>query len=140
MKTLPAAPDVASLSIPAWRAALAARKAAFNTSFRPPADGMTIAESTVPARDGHPIPIRTYVPHAAPAGGSPLVVLFHGGGFCLGDMDAEEANARLWVTAHGCAVVNVEYRLAPEHRFPAAPLDGWDVLIWVRAPSPLSLS
>jgi acetyl esterase/lipase len=93
---------------------------------------MTIAQLTVPAsRDGHPIPIRTYVPKVAPEGGSPLIVVFHGGGFCIGDMDAEEANARLWVTHYGAAVVNVEYRLAPEHRFPAAPLDGWDVVVWV---------
>jgi acetyl esterase/lipase len=131
MKSLPTPPDVSTLSIPAWRAALASRKAAFNATWVLPTDAMTISTSTVTARDGYEIPIRTYVPKSPPEGGSPLIVLFHGGGFCIGDMDAEEANARLWVTNYGAAVVNVEYRLAPEHRFPAAALDGWDVLVWV---------
>jgi hypothetical protein len=114
------------------RTNLAARKANLNASgFLPSADNLTIANITVPARDGYAIPVRTYRPNNPPASGSPLVVFIHGGGFCLGDLDTEELNCRLFAAELGCVCVNPAYRLAPEHPFPAAVLDCWDVLKWV---------
>jgi len=86
----------------------------------------------VTARDGFKIPVRTYTPKTQPTSGSPLVVLYHGGGFCLGDLSSEELNSRNFCREFGAVCLNVDYRLAPEHKFPAAVDDSWDVLEWVR--------
>ncbi|MFC1421112.1 alpha/beta hydrolase fold domain-containing protein [Streptacidiphilus cavernicola] len=68
------------------------------------------------------IPARLYRP-AGQATGSPLLVYFHGGGFVLGDLDSHDHLCRL-IAAHGdLAVLSVDYRLAPEHPFPAAVED-----------------
>ena len=60
----------------------------------------------------------------------PGMVLFHGGGFCLGDCDNELALCRRW-TALGGVAVNVAYRLAPENPFPTAVEDAEDAVLWV---------
>lgn len=62
----------------------------------------------------------------------PLVVFFHGGGWVIGDLDTHEAQARALV-ATPAVVVSVEYRLAPEHPFPAAHEDCWDWVKWCAA-------
>jgi acetyl esterase/lipase len=93
--------------------------------------GLIENDITVTARDGYEVPVRIHCPETPPADGSPLVIIFHGGGFCLGNLDAELVNCRNIAKAHGATVVNVDYRLAPEHPFPAAPNDSWDVLKWV---------
>jgi acetyl esterase/lipase len=111
---------------------LAARKANLNASgVLPSADGLDIKNIHVSGRDGHEIPVRTYAPKAIPSHRAPLVMFIHGGGFCLGDLDGEELNCRLFAKELACVVVNPDYRLAPEHPFPAAPNDCWDVLKWV---------
>lgn len=91
----------------------------------------------IPARDGYPIPTVVYRPGASAttAGGSeprrhPLIILYHEGGFAMGDRTDEESNARLFVRDHGAVCLNPEYRLAPEHKFPTGILDCWDVLRW----------
>lgn len=86
---------------------------------------------TVSARDGYPIPVRIYKPTPPPASGSPLVVFYHGGGFALGGLENEELNCRNFAQKLGCTCVNVDYRLAPEHPFPAAAEDSWDATKWV---------
>jgi acetyl esterase/lipase len=117
------------------RALLAARKAALNkSSLAPNIDDLVISETTVPARDGYDIPIRTYRPKLSLEGGSPLVVFVHGGGFCIGDLNNEDLNCQLFAKEYGCAVVNPAYRLAPEYPFPTGVLDTWDVLKWVSSP------
>jgi acetyl esterase len=63
------------------------------------------------------IPLRLYRPAA---GVLPLVVYFHGGGWVIGDRDTHDVLCRTLATNSGCAVLSVDYRLAPEHRFPAA--------------------
>ncbi len=60
---------------------------------------------------------RVYRPHAE---AGPLIVYFHGGGFTIGDLDTHDRNARALANATGAALVSVDYRLAPEHPFPAA--------------------
>jgi acetyl esterase/lipase len=75
--------------------------------------------------------VRIHRPSVPPPEGSPGLVLFHGGGFCLGDCDNEVALCRRW-TALGGVAVNVAYRLAPEHPFPTAVEDAEDSLLWVR--------
>jgi acetyl esterase len=82
----------------------------------------------VDARDGFSIPVRLY----APANGLlPVLVYFHGGGFTIGNIETHDVLCRRLAHLSGCAVLSVEYRLAPEHRFPVAQNDAWDVVQWV---------
>ncbi|XRQ14907.1 alpha/beta hydrolase [Actinomadura welshii] len=75
-----------------------------------------------------PVPVRMYRP--APRGDGPLpaLVYLHGGGWVLGDVDNVDAACRDLAAAARCAVLNVGYRLAPEHPFPAAVDDAWAVV------------
>jgi acetyl esterase/lipase len=82
-------------------------------------------------RDNTTIIARIYSPMTNPPEGSPGLVIWHGGGFCLGDLDSEVALCWRW-TAMGGVAVNVAYRLAPEHPFPQAVYDAYDSLLWVR--------
>lgn len=77
---------------------------------------------------GGPIPLRIYTP--AGDGPFPGIVYFHGGGWVVGDLDTQDMIAR--GLAHGAqaVVVSVDYRLAPEHPFPAAPDDAWAATLW----------
>lgn len=75
------------------------------------------------------IPIRIYTPDgSAPF---PVLVFFHGGGWVLGSLDTHDATCRAVTNAAECVVVSVDYRLAPEHPFPAAVEDCYDVTKWV---------
>lgn len=65
------------------------------------------------------VPVRIYRPDKA-SGPAPTTVMFHGGGFVIGDLDTHDDQARMLVVATGGVVVSVHYRLAPEHPFPAA--------------------
>jgi len=81
-----------------------------------------VENRTVPG-PAQPIPIRVYRPSAqAPL---PVLVFFHGGGFVLANLDTHDRVCRALANASGCAVVSVDYRLAPEHVFPAAPEDAY---------------
>ncbi|CAB4909724.1 unannotated protein [freshwater metagenome] len=86
-----------------------------------------------------PLPARLYRPGGArnpaltwqPAADRlPLLLFFHGGGFVLGDRDSHDAVCRLLCSAAGILVLSVEYRLAPEHPWPAAPEDGLAAWWW----------
>ncbi|HVM63306.1 MAG TPA: alpha/beta hydrolase [Acidimicrobiales bacterium] len=78
------------------------------------------------------IPVRVYVP---PTGAPPrgLVVFYHGGGWVICGLDTHDAVCRDISARTGSVVVSVDYRLAPEHRFPAAVEDSWAALEWARA-------
>lgn len=97
--------------------------------------GVTEEDLTAPARDGYEIPVRIYRPEKAPAGGSPLIVFYHGGGFVIGGLENEVLNCRNFTNKFGAVCVNVDYRLAPEHPFPTPVNDSWDACKWV-CPSP----
>ena len=71
------------------------------------------------------VPCRVYAPEADAA--LPVVAYFHGGGWVFGSLDTHEALCRRLAAAAGCEVVSVDYRMAPEHRFPAAVEDAWNV-------------
>lgn len=79
---------------------------------------------------GGPLPLRIYRPTAA----SPLPALLylHGGGWTIGDLDTHDVVCRDLARASGCAVVSFEYRLAPEHPFPAAADDALAAWRWLR--------
>jgi acetyl esterase len=84
------------------------------------------------AGPGGPLPIRIFTP---PTGGEPpaLVVYFHGGGWVICDLDSHDRHCRMIAVDAGAVVVSVDYRLAPEHRFPAAIDDGYAALTWAVA-------
>jgi acetyl esterase len=75
---------------------------------------------------------RHYTP-VEPGGPHPLIVFFHGGGFVFGDLDSHDALCRLLCRHAGAHVLAVDYRLAPEHPFPAAVEDAAAALTWALA-------
>jgi len=77
------------------------------------------------------IPIRIYTPTGA--GPWPLLMYFHGGGFVMGSLETHDLTCRNVVRATGYKVISVDYRLAPEHVFPAAPDDCYAATQWAAA-------
>jgi acetyl esterase len=77
------------------------------------------------------IPVRIYWPPVARHSDLPVVVFYHGGGFALGDLDTHDPVARAHAVGAEAVVVSVDYRLAPEHPFPAGVDDCWAALQWV---------
>jgi acetyl esterase len=96
--------------------------------FRQPVS--QVEDRTIPGPGGE-IPIRIYRPFEA--GPQPLVVLIHGGGWIVGSIETNDVKARDLCVALRAVVVQVEYRRAPEHPFPAAIDDSWAVLLWAAA-------
>ena len=77
------------------------------------------------------IPIRIYWPRVAADDGLPVVVFYHGGGWSIGDLDTHDPVARAHAVGAEAIVVSVDYRLAPEHPYPAGIEDSWAALRWV---------
>ncbi|WP_300405264.1 alpha/beta hydrolase [Nocardioides sp.] len=77
------------------------------------------------------LPARLYVPTTAAPEPAPLLVFFHGGGFMYGGLDSHDATCRLLAEQAGVRVLAVDYRLAPEHAFPAAHDDALAAYSWV---------
>jgi acetyl esterase len=76
---------------------------------------------------GGAIPARVYEPDTDPAG---TVVYYHGGGWVIGSVHDWDAVCRALAVASGARLISVDYRLAPEHRFPAATNDAFAALVW----------
>lgn len=89
----------------------------------PEADMFAVVQRSVPGPAG-PIPVRLYVPVGV-LDPSPLLVFFHGGGWTVGDCDTHDRACRYLAQMARCRVASVDYRLAPEHPFPAAVEDCW---------------
>jgi acetyl esterase len=85
----------------------------------PPEDVADVADGTLAGPAG-PIPVRIYRPAAAPAAGAACLVWYHGGGWVIGDLESADPTARKLANRSGAVVVSVDYRLAPEHPYPAA--------------------
>jgi len=79
---------------------------------------------------GGPIPLRVYVPRES-VDPLPLSIYFHGGGFTVGNLDTHDSVCRMFAADADCIVVSVDYRLAPEHPFPAAADDALAALDWI---------
>ena len=90
----------------------------------------SVADRTI-AGPGGALPVRIYTPEGP--GPFPIIVYFHGGGWVVGDLDTQDMIAR--GLAHGAqaVTVSVDYRLAPEHPFPAAVDDCWAATLWAAA-------
>jgi acetyl esterase len=86
-------------------------------------------ENVSMALDGRTLGARLYVPEGA-GDNPPLVIYFHGGGWVIGTLDTHDGTCRALARACGAAVLSVDYRLAPEDRYPAAPLDCFDATRW----------
>ena len=103
-------------------------RAAIRARLRPvsepePVDSVT--ETTVPGPVGE-LPVRIYRPESVQA----VAVFFHGGGFVFCDLDSHDGLCRAMANGIGAMVISVDYRLAPEHRWPAAADDAYAVTRW----------
>jgi acetyl esterase len=93
-------------------------------------ENLSIPRSGGPGPGGE-IPVRLY---ASERGGlRPALVYFHGGGFVFGNLDTHDAVCRALAKESGAVVISVDYRLAPEHKFPAAVDDSYAATVWVAA-------
>src|SRR5580693_8269301 len=115
----------------------------------PPDPALDVREATVPAAGlgaaglgaaglgaaglgaAGPVPVRVY--QRADVTQPPVVIFLHGGGWILGSLDSADDTCQHFALASGCTVVSVDYRLAPEHVFPAALEDSLAVVSWVAA-------
>jgi acetyl esterase len=87
-----------------------------------------VENRTIPGPVGE-IPLRIYTPEGN--GPFPVLVFFHGGGWVICTLDTHDGQCRSLTNGAGCVVVSVDYRLAPEHKFPAAPEDCYAATCWV---------
>lgn len=87
-----------------------------------------VEELSIPTRDGATIAARLYAPTQERL---PVLLYFHGGGFTIGSVATHDALCRHLSHLAHCTVVSVDYRLAPEHKFPTAANDAWDALQWL---------
>ncbi|MFZ5548643.1 MAG: alpha/beta hydrolase [Pseudomonadota bacterium] len=87
-----------------------------------------VEELHVPAPDGARLPARLYAPSNARL---PVLLYLHGGGFVIGDLETHDSLCRQLALRSGGAVLALDYRLAPEHRFPTAVNDGFAALQWL---------
>ena len=84
-----------------------------------------VEDFTLAAGDGTPLPARLYAPSHARL---PVMLYLHGGGFTIGNLETHDSLCRQFALRSGAAVVALDYRLAPEHRFPTAIEDAWAAL------------
>lgn len=95
----------------------------------PPAEVAEVHNLNAPGPDGNVIALRSYRP--AIEGDLPVLLYFHGGGFVAGTLEVADGPCRLLANSAGAIVVSVDYRLAPEHRSPAAAEDCYAATTWV---------
>lgn len=98
----------------------------------PPQPLARVDDLQVPTRDGQTLHARLYAPEPASEQALPVLLFFHGGGFTVGSVATHEPLCRQLAHLARCAVVSVDYRLAPAAKFPTAANDAWDSLVWLR--------
>jgi acetyl esterase len=116
-------------SAPLQTLAPAQARAAYNLGAEvldlPRAPLARVEDITLPAADATPLPARLYAPSHARL---PVMLYLHGGGFTIGSLETHDSLCRQFALRSGAAVVALDYRLAPEHRFPTAVDDAWSAL------------
>ena len=113
---------------PVWEVSPA--QARLNAASRPRPAGPAVAsvmDRGIPGPDGE-VAVRIYAP--AGSGPFPILVWFHGGGWVLGDLESADPTARHLCQGAGCVVVSVDYRLAPETKFPGPAEDCYAATVW----------
>ena len=124
--------EAAALGLPAYQDLTPSEARAQMLALAPPVDPLLaverVEERRIPGPAGE-IPIRLYYP----AGARPCAALlyFHGGGWVIGDLNTHHGFCHALAKTSGCLVVSVDYRLAPEHRYPAAVEDAYAAICWV---------
>jgi acetyl esterase len=118
---------------PPWHAmtpeqARDAYRAAAEILEPPRAPLQRVHDLRIPADDGHALPARLY---ADSMDVLPVLLYLHGGGFVIGGIDTHDSLCRQLALRSGAAVVSLDYRLAPEHRFPTAVDDAWAAMRWL---------
>lgn len=106
-----------------------AHEALFASLGLPPADLTDVADRFIPGPGG-PLRVRIYTPREAPAQSRALLVYFHGGGMSLGSIEQYDSLCQRLSQRSGVIVVSVDYRLTPEHRFPAPVEDAYAATQW----------
>lgn len=91
----------------------------------------SVEDRSVMVRDGHDVPVRIYTPHSVGPAPSPVIVYFHGGAWIAGSLGTHDGTCRHLADMSGCKLVSVDYRLAPEHKFPVGFDDCCDIAEWV---------
>jgi acetyl esterase len=119
-------PPLGSVSVEETRQGMVAATAAGEE----PEPVAKVEDRSIPGPGGQ-IPVRIYTPQGS--GPFPVLVYFHGGGWVIGNVDTHDPTCRTLTNAAGCVVVSVDYRLAPEHKFPAAVDDCYAATQWVAA-------
>jgi acetyl esterase len=120
---------IAELNLPANHTVSPAEARA-NAQLRPRAQGPEVAKVEDRTIRGHgpDIPVRVYTP--AGPGPFPILAWFHGGGWVVGDLDSADGTARQLTVGANCVTVSVDYRLAPETKFPGASDDCYAATVW----------
>ncbi|CZT23344.1 related to Putative sterigmatocystin biosynthesis lipase/esterase STCI [Ramularia collo-cygni] len=124
---------------PDWRDFEAHKKTRHETeqqnikALGPPPPEVQESFSKIAMRDGFDSELKIFKPTNPPSSGSPLVILIFGGGFVVGSNGQMTAVARQLTKVFGATVVNISYRLAPEHKFPTGVNDAWDSVQWIAA-------
>lgn len=95
-----------------------------------------VADLSIAARDGHHLPARLYAPMTPEQRLLPVLLFFHGGGFTVGSLNTHDRLCRHLAHLSQGAVLAVDYRLAPDWKFPTAVEDAWDSLAWLREQGP----
>lgn len=111
-------------TLPAMRSGIAEFR-----SSAPAAPEITVEEHRIPRPDGSSLRVLLYLPAAASRTGA--IIWFHGGGMVMGTADNDEARSRYLAQRNGCIVAAVDYRLAPDHPYPAGLEDGYETLRWL---------
>jgi acetyl esterase len=124
---MPQLPDFGDIPVEVIRAGMEAQSQLAPEDVEPVHE---VEDRSVPGPAGE-IPVRVYRPEGP--GPFPALVFFHGGGFVLCSLDTHDGQCRALANRAGCIVISVDYRLAPEHPFPAAPEDCYAATQWVAA-------
>ena len=107
----------------------------------PPHKMARVEALRVPTRDGAELPAELVVPHPKgteePKEAWPVLLYLHGGGFTIGSVATHASLCRHVAHLAHCAVLSLDYRLAPEHKFPTAVHDAWDALQWLHNQAPV---
>jgi acetyl esterase len=120
-------PKLETLSPPEAREASNAGRAAVQPE---PPELASVENIAVPTPDG-PIPVRVYRPKTLAKTPAPALIFYHGGGWVICDLDSHDVVCRQMADQAGFMVFSIDYRLAPEHKFPAAAIDCIAATQWI---------